>query len=69
MSKIVEQLRDARKFRGMKSSELARRSGIRASYISQLEHGVNQPSADTIERIAEALDMVVLVVPKKLIDE
>lgn len=63
---IVEQLTAARKFRHMTGRELARRTGIRNTYISQLEHGYNQPTADTIERLAEAMDMQVLIVPKKL---
>ena len=43
---------------GLSQSELARRSGISASYINRLESGDRQPSSrDLVLRIAEALSL------------
>lgn len=65
MITIAEQLKGARKFRGMSATELAKRSGVSNTYISSLEHGKYQPNAYTIERLAEALGMTILIVPKE----
>jgi len=63
---LIEQLTAARKFRGMTARELAKRSGVTHTYISALEHENNRPRIDTIERLAEAMDMQVLLVPRSL---
>lgn len=64
--KIHEQLKAVRKYRGLSGLELARLSGIKNSYISQIEHGCNSPTADTIERLAEALNCDVRILPRSL---
>lgn len=64
MTTIVEQLKSARKCRGMSATELAKRSGVAKSYISSIEHGQYRPRIDTIEKMAEALSMQILLVPR-----
>lgn len=46
-----------RRLRGMKASELARRIGVSASLISQIERGHAKPSVGTLVLIAGALDL------------
>ena len=61
---VVEQrrfgqmLRDLRASHGVGQAELARRSGISPSALSQAERGVRSISADTLMRIYEALGVV-----------
>lgn len=64
--KIVEQLRYYRKAQGIKGKELAARSGLTSAMISKIENGWTTPTADTIERLADAMDCEVRVLPKML---
>ena len=48
-------IEEARTAEGITQAELARRSGIKQCNISRLETGSTMPSAETLERIAEAL--------------
>lgn len=66
---IVEQLVAARKEQGIKAKELARRLGVTAACVSQMESGKYKPLASTIERVAEALDRRIVVVPAHTSDE
>ncbi len=49
-------LRHLRSEIGMSQSELARRTGLPASHICNLEGGKLNPSLGTLAKIAEALD-------------
>ena len=44
-----------REYRNMKQKELAEKSGVKPSYISQIESGNKQGSLDTLKSIAKAL--------------
>ncbi len=55
----VDRLAELRKEKGWSKSELARRSGISRSYISECEDGVHSPSLDAALRIAKALGCTV----------
>lgn len=50
-------IRTARALADMPQRELAEKVGIDASLISMLESGKRKPSLDTLERIAQALDI------------
>lgn len=56
MINIGKIVRDARKARGLKQYELARRADMSAAQLSQLEKGRMGPTFATVERIAVALD-------------
>jgi transcriptional regulator with XRE-family HTH domain len=47
----------ARKRRGWKRAELARRTGVHKSTISRLEHGDTLPSYETVALLEAALEM------------
>ena len=54
-------IRELRKKRGISGSELARRSGVSKSLISQIENDRANPSVDTIRAIAFTLGVPVFV--------
>lgn len=49
----------ARKFLGLSQYELARRSGLSRSFISDIEHSRRQPRALAARALADALGVVV----------
>ncbi|GMG96816.1 helix-turn-helix transcriptional regulator [Tepidimicrobium xylanilyticum] len=56
----MNQIKKFREKKNLSIHELARRTGLTASYISNLEKGKrDNPSKDTMEKIAEALDKTV----------
>lgn len=63
--KINEQLKAMRQYRRMKAKEVAMRSGIPASQISLIENGKVNPTEESIERLVEALDCRVVILPKE----
>ncbi len=54
--RIGARVRAAREREGLTVSELAMRAGMKRPNVSRLEHGRHEPSLDTLERIAKALD-------------
>jgi len=50
------QFRDARRILGISQGELAERAGIRQADVSQIERGVGNPTKETLDRLAKALD-------------
>jgi len=59
-SRIGQRIRQAREQKGYTVQQLAERSGIKRPNLSRLEHGRHQPSLETLERIAEALEIPVV---------
>ena len=57
-----------RKMRGWSQDELARRSGLQRTHISRIEQGKYAVTLETIQAIAEALDMTVDLIDPKLRD-
>lgn len=50
-------LKKLRKERGYSLREVARRTDLTASFLSQVEHGISSVSLDSLARIAEAMDV------------
>ncbi|WP_052667649.1 helix-turn-helix domain-containing protein [Nitriliruptor alkaliphilus] len=55
--RLGQAIRDQRLVRGLSQTEVARRVGISASALSQVERGVRGPSGDTLVRLWEVLDV------------
>lgn len=55
MEYISEKIKNIRKQRGLKITELAQRAGVSKSYISQLEKGLIIPRIDTLKKVLDAL--------------
>lgn len=64
---ILDQLRRARKDAGVSQRELSRRTGITQSHISQTESGRSEAGLSTVIQMARALDLELILVPKKLV--
>ena len=54
---IGVRLREVRRLRGISLRNLAKKVGVSASFISQVEQNKCRPSLDTLRKISEALDV------------
>ena len=57
--KLGKRIRELRKKRGYTQAQLAERVEVSDNFIGYVERGVQAPSLDTLDRIAEALDVTV----------
>ncbi len=53
---LAENIKEARKARGMSQDELAEMVNVHQTYISQVERGVSNLTIAMLERIADVLD-------------
>lgn len=58
---IGETIRQERNKRGMSQPEFAELIGMKEQNLSSLERGIREPGTETLEKIAEALEMIVAV--------
>lgn len=58
--KLQDRLKELRTLRNMTLKAIAERSGLSVSYLSDIERGRTTPSFNTLELIAEALEMSVI---------
>jgi len=56
---LGERIRRQRMKSGLKSMELAEKSGLSPGFISQMERNLVNPSISTLKKIADALDVPV----------
>ncbi len=66
-SSLSDALRQARSSRQLTQQELARRLGLRQRQISDLERATVDPRLSTIQNVARALDLDVMLIPRHLI--
>lgn len=52
-----KRVRQIRRQRDMTQEQLAEAVGVSAEFISNVERGINAPSFDTLEKLAEALNV------------
>jgi transcriptional regulator with XRE-family HTH domain len=64
---IVKALRDAREVSGMSQRALSAKAGLSQSHISQIESGTLEPGLSKLVDIARALDLELVLVPRKLV--
>jgi len=53
-------IRELRQNTGMSQEELALRAGLNAAHLGQIERGLKKPTIETINRIAEALEIPIV---------
>ncbi len=65
---MMQAMIDARKSRNLTQKELAERTGIDQSDISNIETGNANPALSTLKRLADGMDMVLKLefIPKNL---
>ncbi|GAA4187025.1 helix-turn-helix domain-containing protein [Shinella granuli] len=63
---ITQQIRAVREARNMSQRELSARSGLTQSHISQIERGTMEPGLSSLVDVARALDLEIVLAPKKL---
>lgn len=63
---ITRQIRVAREQRSMSQRELSARAGLTQSHISQIERGIMEPGLASLVDVARALDLEIVLAPKKL---
>lgn len=64
---IVKALRDAREASGLSQRALSAKAGLSQSHISQIESGTLEPGLSKLIDVARALDLELVLVPKKLV--
>jgi transcriptional regulator with XRE-family HTH domain len=64
---LTNQLRHARQSAGLSQRALSSASGLTQSHISQIERGALEPGLASLIDIARALDLELVLVPKKLL--
>ena len=52
-----ERLRELRKREGFSQEELSSKAGLDRTYVGKIERGEKSPSLETIERLANSLDL------------
>ena len=60
-------VRLAREGRGLRQQDLAAQMGLRQRQISDLERAAMDPRLSTVQNVARALDLEVMLVPRHLI--
>ena len=54
---IGERLRALRETKKLSQGDIEKRSGLKRAYISRVEHGHTVPSVETLEKLAQALEI------------
>jgi transcriptional regulator with XRE-family HTH domain len=62
---LIAQIREARRRRGWSQQDLAARSGVGQSALSLLETGRREPLIHTLDALAGALGLDVVLQPRK----
>lgn len=57
----MNELKEARKSRGLSQFQLSMLSGVNRSNISGIERGVESPTLNTLEKLARAMDMKLVI--------
>lgn len=64
---LFDTLREARLYLGLNQQELARRLGLHQRQISDLERAAVDPRLSTVQNVARALDLELMLIPHHLI--
>jgi transcriptional regulator with XRE-family HTH domain len=64
---LIRQIRDRRTDAGVSQRTLSARSGLTQGHISQIETGILEPGLSSFIDMARALDLEIMLVPKKFL--
>jgi transcriptional regulator with XRE-family HTH domain len=59
---IGSTIKKLRKRKGIQQNELAERSGISQTYLSQIENGSRSATLETLEKVCKALDIPLSII-------
>lgn len=62
---LGRQLAEARKSAHLTQPQLAQQTGLQQADISRIEHGLGNPTHDTLLKLVDALGMQIILRPKK----
>lgn len=62
---LGEAIRRARRKKGLRQVDVARKASVRQALVSDLENGVTTARYDTVVRVLAALDMDLSIVPRR----
>ncbi|MEI5676689.1 helix-turn-helix transcriptional regulator [Mesorhizobium sp. CGMCC 1.15528] len=65
--RLIAQTREVREASGVSQRALSKRAGLTQSHISQIESGKMEPGLSSFIDITRALDLELMLVPKKLV--
>ncbi|NLE29403.1 MAG: helix-turn-helix transcriptional regulator [Phycisphaerae bacterium] len=65
MSKILQQIRDAIETGGKTRYRISKETGIDQGQLSKLMAGLSGVSYEALERLAECLDLEIIIRPKR----
>lgn len=65
---LSKRLRSRRHRLGLSQQEVARRSGVLQTNYSKIERGKTDPRSSTVQDIARALSMEIMLVPREFVD-
>jgi HTH-type transcriptional regulator/antitoxin HipB len=66
MTLLIKQLKTARLGKNLTQYELSEKVGMPQSHLSKIESGKTDPQLDSLQLIAEHLDLEVVLIPKML---
>lgn len=64
---VIKTLQEARTAAGLSQRALSERAGLSQSHISQIESGTLEPGLSKLIQMARALDLEVVLVPRKMV--
>lgn len=64
---VISTLQEARTVAGLSQRALSEKSGLSQSHISQIESGTLEPGLSKLIQMARALDLEVVLIPRKLV--
>jgi len=67
MSKITDQIREARRARKLSQKALGKRLGLPQSHVSAIEGGHVDPRLSSVQEMARSLDLEPMLIPRALV--
>ncbi|NMG56027.1 helix-turn-helix domain-containing protein [Aromatoleum aromaticum] len=64
--RLAPLIRTLRKAQGLSQEALAERAGLHRNFVSLIERGKNQPTVDTLFRLAEALGVTAVELVERI---
>ena len=67
MSNLTNQLKAARRAKGLKQADLGKKLGLPQSHVSKIEQGATDPRLSTVVDWARVLDLEPMLIPRQMV--